>query len=323
MSAESSRHGRASSSRLRLAGLLLAGLLGLASSASPAGTVPQVLARPAHVLRGGMLGPTDVAVGPDDRVYVLDGVHQRVLVFDRDGRRVASVGGLGGEDSMATGLDVSSSGRIYVADPALHRVRVLSADHGVVATWSLPSGPGGPADPTDVVLAEELGRAYVLDNDNHRVLVLDLASGRVLQTVGSQGQGRGQYRYPFLGDFDPARREVMVVEVLNTRVQVLGEAGSTTRTFGAFGVNAGQLFRPKGVVVDGNSRAWVSDGYLGVVQAFGPDGRFIGALADANTGRVVKLVTPTGVAIDSRGRLYVVQAMSNDVRAYDLPGGAP
>ncbi len=325
------RHGRspASCGSCRLCRLVAAAVVvvlaalwsgALSSSVAAASPLPRIRAVLLRQLTAGMTGPTDVAIGPSDQAYVLDGVNGRVVVFDSGGRRVKTLTGFAGGGSMATGLDVDSQGRVYVADPARHRVAVLSAAGALQRTWSFPSGPAGAADPTDVILAEPEGRAIVVDNDNQRIHVVDLGSGSVTRTVGSEGQGRGRFRYPFLGSYDDERHEALIVESVNTRVQVFDSNGTARRSFGSFGVNRGQFFRPKDVAVDSWGRAWVSDGYLGVIQAFDERGNFLGALADGSSGALVKLTTPTGMAIDSLGRLYVVESMAGRVRVYSLAG---
>ena len=62
----------------------------------------------------------------------------------------------------------------------------------------------------------------------------------------------------------------------------------------------------------------MTDSYLGNVQVFTLDGRFLGVLADA-AGMPMAFTTPTGITIDSeRHRLYVVELKANRVRRVDL-----
>ncbi|NOY25765.1 MAG: hypothetical protein GXP62_07810, partial [Oligoflexia bacterium] len=91
--------------------MAVAATLALAATGPTASgaALPKVSVKPLFTMTAGMLAPTDVAIGPDDWVYVLDGVNQRVRVFDANGRLVRSLGGFGGTGSMATGLAVSST----------------------------------------------------------------------------------------------------------------------------------------------------------------------------------------------------------------------
>jgi len=62
--------------------ILLAGLL-----LSPCLVQAAVVAEPVMILQSDLEQPTDVAVRDDGRIYVLDGVNGRVVVFTREGER--------------------------------------------------------------------------------------------------------------------------------------------------------------------------------------------------------------------------------------------
>lgn len=264
--------------------------------------------------------PSDAAVGPDGDLYVLDGVHHRVLVFDVEGtfrRQFGAKGSDPGQFLFPLGITAAADGKIYVADSGNHRFQILAPDGKPLDAVSLPHAESDvPPDPTDTVVDTARQKVYIADNDNHHVLVYDLADNRFESVWGRPGQGRRQFRYPFLIDVSP-EGYLLVVESINTRVQMLNPDGKFVRFIGAWGVNAGQLFRPKGVAVDG-SRVFVTDSYLGSVQVFDLNGTFLGPLTDS-AGTPMKFTTPTGIAVDSqRRRLYIVELKANQVCRVDL-----
>jgi len=63
---------------------------------------------------------------------------------------------------------------------------------------------------------------------------------------------------------------------------------------------------------------FVSDSYLGVIQVFDGEGRFLFVLGDEK-GNVKKFKTPTGIFIDKKQRLYVVEMLADRVRVMQLP----
>ena len=72
--------------------------------------------------------PTDLSVGKDGLIYVLDGVNQCVKVFAKNGKYKFSFGKEGsgkGEFQLPVGLDVDREGDVYVADSGNHRVQVF------------------------------------------------------------------------------------------------------------------------------------------------------------------------------------------------------
>ncbi len=290
-------------------------VLALGSSVAMA-AMNLVMVRHLYDLSGGLEGPTDVAVALDGTAYVVDGVHDRVVVYGPTGRRQSAIGGL----SRPLGVAVDSTGRVYVADSGNRRVQILNASGSVVRSLAMPPGPIRAPEPTDVAVDEERRRLYAVDNDNHRVVVFDLDSGAVTGTMGRAGHGRGQYQFPFLATLD-GEGQLYVVDVLNGRVQVIGTEGGYVWSIGRWGVEGGMFYRPKGVALDGGGRVLVSDSYLGVIQLFDRHGRFLGAVGDSATGKLKRFETPTGLATSADGRLFVVETTRNRVRVFQLDGG--
>ena len=264
--------------------------------------------------------PSDAAVGPDGSLYVLDGVHHRVVVYDADGKWRFTFGSQGSEPGQfrfPLGIATDADGRVYVADSGNHRFQVFAPDGKPLDAIQLPTaGMSARPDPTDVAVDLGKARLYVADNDNHRLCVYDLSRSRFEPDWGGPGLGRLQFRFPFLVDVS-ADGYVLVVEPINTRVQVINGAGKFVDFIGDWGVKPGQLFRPKGVTIC-QDQVFVTDSYLGRVQVFDLKGDFLGALTDYE-GVPVKLTTPTGITMDAkRKRLYVVELKANRVCRMDL-----
>jgi len=264
--------------------------------------------------------PSDAAVGPEGDLYILDGVHHRVVVYDAEGKFRFQFGSRGVEPGQLLyplGIAVSPDAKVYVADSGNHRVQTFTSNGQPLDVITLAAGPSGtPADPTDVVVDPARDRIYIADNDNHCILVYNLA-GRSFKAVwGGPGQGERQFRFPFLMDITP-QGYLLVVEPINTRVQVLNPSGKFVNFIGGWGVKAGQLFRPKGVATC-EDRAFVTDSYLGSVQVFDMSGSFLGVLAD-DGGLPMKFTTPTGITVDAKHkRLYVVELKAHRVCRVDL-----
>jgi len=264
--------------------------------------------------------PSDAAVGPDGSLYVLDGVQHRVVVYDANGTFqfiFGSQGAAPGQFLFPLGIATDGDGKVYVADSGNHRFQVFAPDGKALESIQLPSaGMRAPPDPTDVAADLARARLYIADNDNHRLCVYNLTSRRFEEDWGDPGQGRRQFRFPFLIDVS-ADGYLLVVEPINTRVQVINAAGKFVGFVGDWGVKPGQLFRPKGVTIC-QDQVFVTDSYLGRVQVFDLKGNFLGALADYE-GAPIKLATPTGITMDvNRKRLYVVELKADRVCRMDL-----
>jgi len=271
-------------------------------------------------LEQGFLQPSDVAVGKDHLIYVVDGVNNRVVVFDQQGNLSFTFGSKGSGNGLFNaplGITTDSQGTVYVADSGNRRVQIFSPRGQFRSFFSLASQPGEkPADPVDLAVDEGRKRIYVSDNDNHRILVYSLTDYKLLESWGSEGEGMQRLRNPFFISL-AKDTSLLIVDVLNTRVQVWTPQGEAVSSIGVYGVDLGQLYRPKGVCVDKDNSIFVSDSYVGAIQTFNRYGHFKTVVGD-EAGEVKIWKTPVGITIDNKQRLYVVEMISNRVGVYQI-----
>jgi DNA-binding beta-propeller fold protein YncE len=264
--------------------------------------------------------PSDVAVSRSGRIYVVDGVNNRVVVFNQEGRQIFSFGKKGAQKGrflFPLGIHVDSAGNVYVADSGNHRVQLFNSSGGYKAQIKIPPRDGVPSDPVDIAVDEVRKRIYVADNDNHQILVYDAITLELLGTYGTPGMEKREFRYPFFMTLDD-NNYLYIVDVINTRVQVMNPDGKFVMIIGGWGVEKGEFFRPKGVAVDRNNRVYVSDGYMGVIQVFRSTGEFYSAVGDITEDKVKKFNTPVGIFIDDNDRLYVVEMFANRISVYNI-----
>ncbi len=267
--------------------------------------------------------PSDVAVSKDGKIYVVDGVNSKIKVFKPDGKALTAFGEPGdgkGQFRYPLGIDVDNAGNIYIADSGNHRVQIFDKNHVFTAMITLSPKNGRPADPTDVAVDESRNRLYVVDNDHHHFLVYDLSTLKLTNTVGEPGEQDLMFRYPFFIALNQ-EQYVYIVDVINTRVQVINPDGLFVTAIGGWGVEKGQFFRPKGVAVDTANRIYVSDSYMGVIQVFDTWGEFRGVLGDGAGEAIQRFKTPTGIYIDDHNRLYVVEMAAQKVSVYRIEAG--
>jgi DNA-binding beta-propeller fold protein YncE len=265
--------------------------------------------------------PSDVAVSKDGLIYIVDGVNNKIKVFNKDGSFAFSFGSKGslkGQFNNPLGIDIGDSGDVYIADSGNGRVQILSPTGRYLDQIRIPSKTK-PADPTDVAVTESMNRLYVTDNDNHQILVYDLPGRELLQSFGTPGEEKREFRYPFLMTLDKDNY-LYITDVVNTRVQVFNSDGLFVTIIGGWGVEKGNFFRPKGVAIDNNNRVFISDSYMGVIQVFRGDGVFHSAVGDPEKNSVKKFIKPMGLFIDSINRLYVVEMFAEKVSVYQIEG---
>lgn len=118
--------------------------------------------------------PRDAELGPDGRLYVVDGGNFRVQVFEPDGRFVRAFGDIGsqpGQFSRPKGIALDRKGRVYVSDAAFGNFQVFDPE-GELLTFVGARGRGGA--PGKFMLpagldVDENGRIYFVGQFSRKV----------------------------------------------------------------------------------------------------------------------------------------------------------
>jgi tripartite motif-containing protein 71 len=188
--------------------------------------------------------PSDVAVSSDGRIYIVDGVNNKIRIFNQNGQPLAAFGTAGsgnGEFNNPLGIDIGRSGRVYIADSGNHRVQIFDSEANFINDIKLPQKMKHAPDPTDVVVDEivEKGELYrpkgVALDKNNRIYVSDSWLGviQVFEPTGAfyavlgDGLKRNVKRFKTpVGLFIDTRNRMYVVEMFANKVSVyrLGEA---------------------------------------------------------------------------------------------------
>ncbi len=257
--------------------------------------------------------PSDLAVGPNGYIYLVDGVNNLIRVVDSNGRWKFAFGEQGsgkGQFRYPLGIDISEDGKVFIADTGNHRIQMFDLKGAFLGMFPVHSGTGEhPPDPVDILVSNLKNYLYIADNDNHKIRVYN-QSGSFEFEWGSFGEGPGAFRYPGMLAINQYN-EIFVVDVLNTRAQKFDPFGRYISDISSWGVLPGRLFRPKGITVDKKNRVFISDSYMGVIQAFTDLGRFLGVLCEDGSKKTFN--TPVGIFIDKKNRLLVVEMRANKI----------
>lgn len=275
--------------------------------------------------------PYEVAVGPDGDLFIADSGNGRVRRVDGSTGIIttfAGTGGLrhegltnwgkppdgdGGPAAAATldrpmGVAVDAAGRVYIADRHDLYVRMVDTG-GIIHTvagngWRSFSGDGGPATKArfygvNGMAVDAAGNLYVADRFNYRVRRIDPRG--VITTAA----GNGELDAGFAGDGKPA-----------------------TEPIGA----------PRDVAVDAGGNLYFPDEFTCRIIKATPDGTMTsvagighadenlevtacGYSGDGTPARFAMLNSPTGVALDARGNLFIADTGNCRVRRVDALTG--
>ncbi|MET0071128.1 MAG: NHL repeat-containing protein [Candidatus Thiodiazotropha sp.] len=261
---------------------------------------------------GGMIMPTDIAIGNDQRVYIVDSGNNRILVYANNGSYLFSFGSKGNGNQQLNspvGITTTGDGRVLVADRGNNRIQIFNSEGSFLK--SIPTIVGkSTVTPVDVAMDHNDKRILVTaSGPHHRILVFN-NKGEITGVWGKPGNNQGEFRYPATIAVSN-EHETYVVDVFNTRVQVLDQKGKFLVSVGSWGVSPGHLFRPKGVAIENDGQILVSDSYLGVVQLYNSDTRFHAVLGI--NGEIARFDTPAGMIVDKQNRVYIAEVMSNRV----------
>jgi trimeric autotransporter adhesin len=252
--------------------------------------------------------PYDVAVDSAGNLFIADYGNNRVRKVTAAGVINTAAGngtkGFSGDGGPATaalinssyGVAIDSAGNLYIADYGNSRVRKVTAA-GIISTVAGNGtrgygGDGGPAPAAQLnnppgVAVDSAGNLYITDYGNHRVRKVTAAG--VISTVAGNGTSG------FSGDGGPA--------------------------------TLAKLYYPTNIAVDSAGNLYIADygnyrvrkvtaaGVISTVAGTGTAGfSGDGGLATAAQAR------PFGVAVDSKGNLYIADYTNYRIRKVTLDG---
>jgi NHL repeat len=257
-----------------------------------------------------------VAVDSKDQVYVFNRGEHPMLVFDREGNFLRSWGE--GVFRRAHGLDIDKNDLLYCTDDGDHSVRRCTLQGKIELTIGVPGKPapfmsGEPFHRCTHTALSPQGDIYVSDGYGNARVHKFSPSGKLIMSWGSSGSEPGQFNIAHNIATDEAGW-VYVADRENHRVQVFDGNGK-------YETQWNNLHRPCGLYCcRGKSPTFVI-GELGPgmpvnlkAPNLGPrlsivdqHGKLIARLGgEAGPGlEAGKFLAPHGLALDSRGDIYV------------------
>jgi uncharacterized protein (TIGR03437 family) len=275
-------------------------------------------------------GPSGAALDGSGNLYVADTYNHRIrritpsgIITTFAGNGAGPGNGLGsysGDGGAATnaGLNfpysvaLDSGGNVYIADWLNERVRKVSSATGVISTVAGNgtagfSGDGSPATnatlngPTGLAV-DSTGNLYISDSANARIRRVSL-TGTITSVAGNGSRG-------FSGDGGPAT---------NAGLNLDYSAGNSTSPP-----------NPAHLMVDSFGNLYIPDNGNNRIREVSPNGRIVtiagtgvvGSAGDGGPPTSALLDTPTGVATDSGGDIFIGDFGNSRVREILGPGSA-
>jgi hypothetical protein len=301
--------------------------------------------------------PSGVAVDSTGNIYVADQNNQSIRKITSGGvvSTLAGQAGYGSTDGTGAAAQfygpnavaVDSSGNVYVADYSNFTIRKISASR-VVTTLAGSAGESGSENGTGSaarfsdltgIAVDSVGNIYVTDG----IMVRKITSGGVVSTLAGSAENSGSTDGPgsdarfgrltgvavdgsrnlYLSDGgNNTIRKITSAGVVSTLAGTTGEAGVTDGTG-----STARFSGPAGVALDSTGNVYVADYNnftVRKVTSAGVVSTLAGAGGDAGTddgqGTAARFGGPSGVAVDSAGSVFVVDAVNNTIRKITASG---
>jgi len=201
--------------------------------------------------------------------FVLDSMHYRILIFDKDFNLISGFGGFG--DTLNTFTNPTSifvdEDYIFVCDLNSNKVKVFR-HNGEFAGFFIQFPK---MLPTSITIDSNYN-IWITDRGDDTVKVFSIDND-LKMIIGKSGSGKKEFKTPL--DIQFFDNKIYVLDSGNARVQVLNTSGGYLAEFGTVGTDDGKLYCPNSFSFDKNGNLWIVESCLGRIQIFDKNGKFI------------------------------------------------
>jgi len=264
---------------------------------------------PVNVLQS----PSAVTTDSNHHIFVADPGANAVHVFDFSHSRYSLLEK--GRDRLGSpvSLAVDAHNNLHVVDKAAGTVIIYDSAGNFRGHFWTPREESYRYSPAGIAIDKATGLVYVCDWQRHIIVVLD-DRGRPINQIGKIGGGgqSGEFRFPSQVVVEGG--ELFVLDVGNTRIQILDTAGHFRRE-----VPLSYADHRTGLAVDDQDNIYVSNFVLNQIEVYSHDaGRRY--TFDLTTVQGEKFIHPSSLWVDEGYCLYVVDSQSNRVGLFQISG---
>ncbi len=232
-----------------------------------------------------------------------------------------------GVDFGIPGIALDGHGNLYLVEFDDDLIYEYSTSGKLVARWGgHGTGPGQLEGP-DKLAFDAQGNLYVTEVGTPFVgpsrIQKFSATGKPLAQWGTFGSAPGQFINP-IGIAVDQQGDIYVAEEANTRIQKLSSLGQPLTHWGSPGSGPGQFNVPYDLALDASGNVYVSEpGPLAPgnnrIQKFSPTGAPLARWGGSGAGPG-QFNNPTGLTVDSKGDVFVVDSGNNRLEEFSSTG---
>ena len=246
---------------------------------------------------------TDIDVGPNGEVVVVDHSYKCVVVLD-DKLNLLTVIGQGSGDSKLVGPDgvAVTDNVIAVSDWGSHLVKKYSLQGNLLSVIGYHGNKEGQFNRPRGLAFNSNKMLYVVDRGNYRVQVFQ-QDNKFASAFGNKGLGPGQFQCPIAIAID-SNNNVLITDRDADCIHLFDHQNQFIKKFNCHNVYA-IVTSPTGYLIschkgdDNKIRAWHPDNEYNLINQFGIKGTKQGEFSGI-----------MGIAMSSTGIIYVVEWIS-------------
>ena len=257
-----------------------------------------------------------VAVDSKDQVYAITrNPENPVMVFDCDGNFLRGFG-KGVFSERTHGILIGPDDSVWCADDGTHTITKFTLEGELIMTIGIHGKSsrkwgGDPFNrPTHAAVSRITGNVYISDGYGNFRVHKYASDGRHLMSWGEPGVDPGQFLRPHNIAVD-AEDRVYVADREAHRVQVFDADGNVLAVWNNIHMPNGLTIGPDGNIYIGELPGMTQEdptppGLGHRISILSPQGKLLARFGDAEEGEEPgKFIAPHGMAVDSRGDIYV------------------
>lgn len=277
--------------------------------------------------------PEDIYIDSLDHVYVADTGNGRIVVFDVWGNYLRTIG----QEvlSKPTGVFVDDEGTVYVADYGNEKVYMFGKDGALLKEFGKPKshlyGKNNPFKPTKVI-ADKRKNLFIVGEGTIHGLIQISQDGEFLGYFGGNKTGFSLKRLLQRTFYTQAQLDQLMKQLPPSATNVAidrdglvytSTVGTRTDSIKKLNV-AGKNLLPglwsypdiADITVDALGNIYAVDAFRGRIIEYDRDGNmlFVFGGTDQGSQRLGLFNSPSGIAVSSDGRLFVVDKQRNNIQ---------
>ena len=267
--------------------------------------------------------PGYITPAPETKTLALDGsIHftEKYIPIGYIFKQKWGVYGSGDSEFIApSGIEIDSSGNVFVADTNLNRIQKFSST-GTLQSKFETSGELTLIGPKEIAI-DSSENLFILENQlspsYNRIQKLS-SSGTFITEWGTLGSNNGEFSGAS-GIAVSSLGNVYIADTENNRIQKFSAGGTFLSLWGSSGTGNGQFNKPKAVAVDSYGNVYVADTDNNRIQEFTATGDFLAKWGSSGSGDG-QFNSPQGIAVDSFGDVYVSDTNNNCIQKFTPDG---